>query len=180
MDERKLTAKRRIMFLTGEDYYYLTYTLLLLLDSLDAKDEARAFYDHRKLAFLGDLISNGYLTQSLIQSEESSRAAADSDSAMLSTIYSRGLSRLPSFQRLIHALTQKQLIRTTPSQEFGAWDIWLNTPAIPTDYINSDVFRTERKNIGLLRKLFPQIRKMQLEPMFERLFRERGVMAWRI
>ena len=52
-----VSTKKRLMYLSGEDFYLYCYSVLVILDSLGCRD-GRFFRDYRKLAFLTDIISN--------------------------------------------------------------------------------------------------------------------------
>ena len=51
-------AKKRLMFIQKEDYNYLCYNLILLLDNLECNSEDQKFKDFRKVAYLIDFISS--------------------------------------------------------------------------------------------------------------------------
>ena len=47
--ENSESAKKRIMFIKGEDFNFLAYNILITLDSLKCHTAERAFVDHHKL-----------------------------------------------------------------------------------------------------------------------------------
>ncbi len=65
--ENSIAAKKRIMFIHGEDFNYLAYHVIVLLDTLKCDSASRPFKDHRKLAFLMDLVSSLHLAPMLVR-----------------------------------------------------------------------------------------------------------------
>ena len=50
--------RRRMMFVAGEDFYFLAYTTLLILDNLKCTTSSNSFSDLRKVAYLADLLGS--------------------------------------------------------------------------------------------------------------------------
>jgi len=57
MKKTKEFAKKRMMFIQGEDYNFLAYTLLIFLNEMGCHSEKTKFKDFRKIAYLIDFIS---------------------------------------------------------------------------------------------------------------------------
>lgn len=50
------SAKKRLMFVTHDDFYFLTYNLILVLSALECTSKDKVFTDLKKIAYLIDLI----------------------------------------------------------------------------------------------------------------------------
>lgn len=55
------SIRKRLMYVTQEDFYFLTYCLLLILKQIGCTKEDKLFKDIRKLAFCVDLVSDSEL-----------------------------------------------------------------------------------------------------------------------
>ena len=58
MIKSRKSAKKRMMFIQREDYNFLTYNFLILLNELNCVSEDKRFNDFRKIAYLVEFISN--------------------------------------------------------------------------------------------------------------------------
>lgn len=66
MDDR-LAIKKKIMFIKEEDYYFLTYNLLILLDVFKCHNEKTGFKFYQKIAYLIDFISYTHIAYSCVK-----------------------------------------------------------------------------------------------------------------
>lgn len=161
------------MFVPGEDFYFLGYTLLVLLSELNATTAGRALSDSRKLAFVADLIGS----DADLQLAMTASRLSDRGRARLSTLYDRAVARRLPVERLLEALARRQLIVLTRSP--GEPD---QVHAIEADHakalVSNDLFAKERERIHTLRTLLPQLRTMTLATVQQRLFADKGVRTW--
>jgi len=113
MNERpdREAARRRIMFVAGEDFYFLTYTLLVLLRDLGAASPERAFFDSRKLAYLADFLGSDTDLKLAITEAPLSEAAR----SRLALLYDRAVARRIAVERLVEAIEKRQLIHVAHS-----------------------------------------------------------------
>src|SRR5688572_16198555 len=56
----KEAVKRQLMFVAGEDYYFLAYSLLILLSDVGAESSSKSLRDPRKAIYLADFIGNSH------------------------------------------------------------------------------------------------------------------------
>jgi hypothetical protein len=111
MNERpdREAAKRRIMFVAGEDFYFLTYTLLVLLRQLKAVSPDRAFVDSRKLAYVADFLGS----DTDLRLAVTDAPLSSSGRSRLSLLYDRAVARRIAVERLVEALAKRELIQVS-------------------------------------------------------------------
>lgn len=175
MNERpdREAAKRRIMFVAGEDFYFLTYTLLVLLRELKAVSEQQAFADSRKLAYVADFLgSNSDLHLALTDTTLSGSARS-----RLSLLYDRAVSRRIAVERLVDALAKRELLHVA-RRPFDVDHVYLRNQDDVARLLHGDRFKAETARLALLRKKVPHLRTMTLATLKDRLFGDRGVRTW--
>jgi hypothetical protein len=166
-------AKRRIMFVAGEDFYFLTYTLLLLLRELKALSEEQSLVDSRKVAYLADFLSSNADLQLVVTHAPLSQSAR----SRLSLLYDRAVARRIAVERLVEALPTRDLIRVSrPSVDVDR--VHLVNQKDAAKLLEGQRFRSEVTRLAMLRKSVPQLRTMTLATLKQRLFGDRGVRTW--
>lgn len=170
--------KKRIMFAKGDDFYFITYNVLLLLSELGCDSAQRVFKDYRKFSFLVDFVSDPQLTEIVAESRDAGVTPSRGDRHELSLAYSRGTSRQHLVMRLICTLETKSLIGIERGTQKEGFDVFLHKEQLPDGFLNDALYESERENIRTLRGLFPQLRMMKLKTMLQQLFESNGVEVW--
>lgn len=165
-------VRRRLMFVPGEDFYFLTYTTLLVLGHFDCTRRERPFHDSTKISYLADLIGgDADLNLALATTPVDARARA-----RLSVLHDRAVARRAPLTRVLEALARREWIGV--HREAGTEDIFL----IPSDEVKrlqaNDAYQSECIRLERIRKAFPQLRSMKTETMRDRLFTNHGVRTW--
>lgn len=176
--DQQMAAKKRIMFIKGEDFNYLAYNILICLDALRCHSQDRPFQDHRKLAFLVDLISSPNLAPLLERTTRLKAKLSKKDLHALATAYSSGASRKHFVVRIIHSLATRGYLTIAKGEHDLQLDVWLIQSAIPSSFLTSEVYRQERDNIALLQKVSRFVRTMTFSTFLERFYRDHGVQVW--
>ncbi|MFH0709380.1 MAG: hypothetical protein V2A75_04150 [Pseudomonadota bacterium] len=167
MSKDKQLAKKRMMFIQKEDYNFLTYNFLLLLNELDCNSETNRFHDFRRIAYLIEFISN--MTD-----------IEDYQTIELSNIYLRAQLKKKLLSHLIITLKNKGYLDASLNTVHRTLDIWIYKEKIPNDFFDIEYFKKEIKNIKKIKK-FASIQKQQkLKTMVDKLFTDRGVLTWEI
>ena len=176
--EEAIRLKKRMMFAKGDDFYFITYNVLLLLSELGCDSANRVFKDYRKLSFLVDFESDPKLTEIVAESRDAGVVPSSGDRHELSLAYSRGTSRQHFVMRLVSAIETKGLLGIERGTQQEGFDVFLHKDQLPADFLNDQLYETECENIRTLRRLFPQLRMMKLKTMFQQLFESNGVEVW--
>lgn len=175
MDREKHNAKKRMMFVAGEDFYFLTYTLLIALDSLGAKDKHLILKDYRKLAFLSEVMSSPLLAR-LVESNEKTVVLADSDRRLLFSSYERSVSRIPLLFRLLYALEKQSIVGVVTDAHIVS--VFLGTSDAAVELARDQGFASERRRMAAIRSRLPRLRTSQLPSLLSELFNKYGVRTW--
>lgn len=156
-----------MMFIQGEDYNFLTYNFLILLNELNCVSEDKKFNDFRKIAYLIEFISNNITIEDYTEIE-------------LSNIYLRAQLKKKLLSHLIIVLKNKQYLEMSLNPTHRTLDVWINKEKIPNDFFNSEYFSQEILNIQKLKKFAKISSNQKLKTMIDNLYTNRGVLTWEI
>lgn len=160
-------AKKRIMFIQREDYNFLTYNLLLLLDTLECYSEGSRFKDYKKIAYLIDFVATD----------------ADIDSynlISLSSIYFNSHIKKTLLSHILIILKNKGYLNISLNPNHKTYDIWLIKENIPIVFFDTSFFEKEISNIKKLKKNIHILKSTLLKTLVDRLFTKHGVLTWEI
>lgn len=166
LKDRK-SAKKRMMFIQREDYNFLTYNFLILLNELNCLSKDKKFNDFRKIAYLIEFISNNIDIEDYTEIE-------------LSNIYLRAQLKKKLLSHLIITLKNKQYLDISLNTNHRTLDVWINKEKIPDDFFNNKYFSQEISNIQKLKKFAKVSSKQKLKTMIDNLYTNRGVLTWEI
>lgn len=166
-------AKRRLMFVPGEDFYFLAYTLLIVLSELGARVPERALSDSKKLAYIADLIGG----DSDLRLVTTTAPLSQPGQVRLALLYDRAVARRAAVQRIVDALATRGIISIARADNHID-----RVHLLERDDVNSLLegasFQAERRRLKLLRRIVPQLRTMTLATLKQRIFNDRGVRTW--
>jgi hypothetical protein len=160
-------AKRRIMFIQKEDYNFLTYTLLIFLDTLKCTSEHTPLRDFRKVAYLVDFINQGGDFTKYSPNQ-------------LSSIYSKALIKKQLIHHLLHVLNNREYIGISRNNPHKSLDIWIKKENIPEGFLDQDLFKNEIDNIKILSKLFPyrSLKTITTKDLSDVIYKSNNVITW--
>lgn len=168
------SAKKRIMFVAGEDSYFLVYTALLLLADLRCFSPEKGLADSMKIAYLADFISNASdLRLALLTGKISDPTAR----ARLALLYDRAAARRAPLERVLEAISRRGLVSVERTSG-GVDRMYLLPNTVSELLVANRLYDGERAHIGALRRLLPRIRTMKLSTLKDRLFGRHGVRTW--
>ncbi len=177
-DASREQVKKRMMYTKGDDFYFLTYNLLILASELKCTSEQVKFVDHRKAAFLLGFVSDPWISRLVLQMKGSERQPSSSDRADIAKIYADGSARIHLLTRLLFASERKGIVSLYPGTRGHSIDFFINVENLPKDFLVNPIFEMEKSNISLLRKLMGNMRTAKLESFLERFFANYGVQTW--
>ena len=167
MTKNKKFAKKRMMYIQKEDYNFLTYTFLILLNELKCISYDKKFNDFRRIAYLIEFIGNNIEVD-------------DYDEIELSNIYLRAQLKKKLLSHLMITLKNKGYLGISLNTTHRTLDVWINLENIPSDSFNQNYFKNEIKNIIKIRKIAKVTAKQKLKTMVEKLYSDKGVLTWEI
>jgi hypothetical protein len=165
--QNKNAAKKRLMFIQKEDYNFLAYNTILLLNVLDCTSETRRFKDFRKIAYLIDFINEGGNPKSFDQSE-------------LSRIYQRAQIKKKLLHHLLIILKNRDLIGVSVNRSTKTIDLWLNKKLVHEDFLTAEFFSREISNIHLLKNALGTFKGYTMKTLSDKIFKQNNVLTWEV
>lgn len=162
------------MFAKGDDFYFLSYNMILILHSLKCICGQRKFVDYRKLAFLIDFVSNRNLASTL---EKSGYLLNPVDREQFTRAYANGLIRVNQLSRLLFTLEKKQVVILS-RDEGGIMNVCLNQEALSKTFLDKKLFKFEIDNLKTIAVNIQRLNVLTLETLLERLFDNHGIKRW--
>lgn len=175
MQPRDVSDLRRLNHLVGEDFYFLSYSILLALHVLSPR--GAVFRDNRKLAHVVQFVSDSRLL-SILDRYQGGRVENPVDRELLFAAFSKAELLKREIYKLLLSLDKRGVLTATLSSIPGLINVSLNADVIEPDFFVSPLFEAERRNATELRRLLPRLGQMTLETFLERVYVNRGVRAW--
>lgn len=175
MSPRDVNDLRRLNHLVGEDFYFLSYSILLALHVL--APNGSSFRDDRKLAHVIQFVSDSRLLSILDRSHDKAIENAV-DRELLFAAFSKAELLKREIYKLLLSMDRRGMIAATPSRATGAIDVSLKTENVSADFLGNKIFDQERQNAGKLRSVIPKLSIMTMETFLDRIYVSRGVRAW--
>lgn len=168
--------KRRLMFIKEEDYNFLTYNILIILNSLRCIEKERVLKDHRKLSFLIDFVSDKRLLDILeINIHKESKLINISDREYLNQSYTNAIFRIKTVNQLIFTLSNEGIV-FIKDNKLEKLDISLVKNGVADDFFKSEIFNIERSNMNRLKSLIKRITIIDITTLLQQLYYNNGVL----
>lgn len=165
--QNKNAAKKRLMFIQKEDYNFLAYNTIILLDALECTSESRKFKDFRKIAYLVDFINEGGDPKKF-------------DQRQLAKIYSRAQIKKKLLHHLVVVLKNKKIIGVSINGVSRTIDLWLNKSAVPSGFLDKEFFSNEVANINELKGTLGTLKTLTMKTLADKIFTQNNVLTWEV
>ena len=173
--EVNTAIKKKIMFSKGDDFYFLSYNILLILYGLSCICGKRMFKDYRKLAFMIDFVSNRSLTN-IVKNNEVILNPIDRE--LFTRAYANGLLRLNQIIRLLFTLEKQGLITLEREPGKDTVNICLNSAAVNNSFFDKQLFKLELDNLSMLSGAIQRTSSLTLGTLLTKLFDNHGITTW--
>lgn len=174
--DREIAVKKRIMFIKGEDYNFLTYNIFIILNVLGCINGKSSLKDHRKLSFLIDFASDEKLIDIIEKSlSQENLKVNEIDRDLLNQSYTNSLLRVKTINQLVFTLTNEDYLLLT-DKKLEKLSVSLNKTKISKDFFSSKTFSIERENIKRLKGIVQRISIIDIENMLNQLYYKHGVL----
>lgn len=186
-------AKKRMMFLTGEDFYYFTYSIILTLELLGCKN-GKYFKDYRKLPFIVEFINDDnlmYIFESHVQCDNAIRLPDDDQSSpspqrainkldkeYMFRSYSTGMARRSEFLKLLFTLEKSGFVVLEKGDLNSAVNVSLARDNVPATFFDTTLFSKECKNTIKLQSMVKRLASLNLSTMLTKIYESQGVKTW--
>jgi hypothetical protein len=174
-----IELKKRLMFVKGDDYYYLTYNIIIILQNLDCYYKQRIFRDYRKLSFLIEFVSD-YNLINIINNKKNLNSINIIDRELLTRAYSNGLLRKGQLLRLLFTLEKKDYIILEKENNSNIINVSLNEKSLPKNIFRTEHFEAETNNLVILKGNIQRINRISLDTLLTKLFVNFGVKTWAV
>lgn len=166
---------RRLNFISGEDFYFLAYSILLALHLLGGT--ARRIRDHRKISFLVQFLADDRLI-GIIERTAEKGVGNPVDRELLFSSYTKAELQKREVFKILFALEKRGFVGLERTDMAEVVDVTLIRDNLPKGFLESESFAKEKSNAAKLKKLLPRLASSSFEALINRLYRERGVKAW--
>lgn len=156
---KKISAKKRMMFVQHNDFNFLSYVILLTLENLSCVNEKTAFIDYRKIAFISNILF--------------SKVNRDWDK-----IYYDSQGTIKNIELIIQFLNRKGIIEIKVNSKRKTVDIWLLDRELSKMFANKPIFIDDIKEIEEIKKIDNRIRTSKLSTFLDKQFSPNGVKIW--
>ncbi|MGF1769608.1 hypothetical protein L4D06_19765 [Enterovibrio makurazakiensis] len=169
---------KRMMYVSGEDFYVMTYvTLFLLNDLIGKKAKSKKFKDHRKISLLIQIISDSRLID-LINRYENREVNNNNDRDFLFDSFANAGRKKVEVEKLLKVLDSEGYINLIRTNTVEVYDISLGDNAIPDALLNSDAFLDIREDVALVKSVIKRLNVLSYEKFIENVYKSRGINAW--
>ncbi|MCX8532165.1 hypothetical protein [Chryseobacterium luquanense] len=161
-------AKRSLMFIQKEDYNFLAYSTIILLNSLECNCETKRFKDFRKIAYLVDFVNEGGNPSEFSEQQ-------------LVEIYQKAQIKKKLLHHLLIVLKNKNFIDVTINSSSKTIDLWLNKESIPKEFFNKEIFGKEIENVKMLKDNYTaSLRRLTIKTLVEKIFNNNNILTWEV
>jgi hypothetical protein len=167
--------KRPLFFISGEDFYFVAYSILLVLEYLGGS--TKRINDHRKIAYLIQFLSDSRLID-LLERTQGGGVANAADRELLFSSYTTSELHKREVFKIIFSMERRGFVRMQRTENPEVLDIALISDGIPQGFFENDSFADEKANSEKLKKLVPRLSLLTFETLLDRLYRDRGVRVW--
>lgn len=165
--KNKEFARKRIMFIQKEDYNYLIYNLLLVLNHFGCIEENMAFKDFRRIAYILEFMG-------------SSKSIDDYTQEELGNIYLKAQLKKKLLSHVLIILKNKGYIEISANSQNPTFDIWINKHNIPNNFWNDELFKIELCRLNEIKKILTRFRVGTIKTLAERMFKNKNVIIWEV
>ncbi|MEJ8847566.1 hypothetical protein [Variovorax rhizosphaerae] len=167
--------KRPLYFISGQDFYFLAYSILLVLEFLGGS--AKRVKDHRKFAYLIQFIGDDRLL-GILKRHDGKSIVNPTDRELLHTSFTNAELQKREVFKILLSLERKEYIKLERTAVAEILDVALLSENLPNSFFSSKHFQKERKNAEDLKKIIQRLSILSFDSMLDRLYKERGVHVW--
>ncbi len=171
----EIRNKRPLYFISGEDFYFIAYSVLLTLDLLGGSP--KRIKDHRKIVYLIQFLSDRRLIDILDRTQDMRQANAVDRELLFSSFTNAELHKREVF-KIIFSLRRRGFVSVERTDTAEVLDVTLELASLPQGFLKSENFIEERANATDLKRIVPRISALSFDTLLERLYMDRGVRVW--
>jgi len=178
--QKSSSIKKRIMFSRDDDYYFITYNILIFLQYIGCIDKKSRFQDYKKLVYIIPFISCTYLLDIYLNDIDTKRKFIGENLQLFSRTYIKSRMKIKLIASILFTLERNNLITLEKNTIRNSIDIWVNQDKLPSSFTDSSLYKVEVEQTNRFKKLFPKIKIIKADTLVENLFSSKGVTIWRV
>lgn len=169
------TSKRPLYFISGDDFYFIAYSILLILAHLGgAKNRVS---DHRKIAYLAQFINDERLI-GILERTKGKSVINSIDRELLFISYTTAELHKGEVLKILLSLERKGLVVLARTDSATVIDVSLKVDVLPPGFLDSANFSHERLNAERLKSVIKRLSVLSFETLLQRLYTDQGIKVW--
>lgn len=173
-----LDIKKKIMFSKEEDYYFITYNLLIILNTFNCTSINSKWTDYKKISYILPLVADSSLLGMYLRYLDEDSQPKKNDYELMRDTYIKSRLRLKLITSILFTLEKEDLVGIIKNEKRNTIDIWINREKISGKLLKSNLFSIESNNSLKLKKSIPRLRSIGTKTLLERLYVNNGVRVW--
>ncbi len=169
-----IEAKKRMMFIKGEDFYFLTYLIFIILDGYNCYGESY-FKDYRKFSYIIDFVSDRRICRILGKNKIN-----EIEKNILFETYTNSVVRERLVRRILFSLEKRGYINLQRKKNSKTIDISIKKADEINALLNDDLFVSEIDNLNLFKSYVKRVGPMTSDRLVSEIYEKRGVSSWAI
>lgn len=158
---KKISAKKRMMFVQNNDFNFLCYMVLLTLEKFACSSEKKSFIDYRKIAFISNIVfwknKNDW-----------------------NKIYYESQVSIKTLEMIIQALKKRGVINVKLNDEKKTMDIWIADRTLSKLFVDEAMFTHELDELEVIKNINNRLRTSTLSTFLNKQFSPHGVKVWEV
>ena len=174
----KISNKKRLMYMSGEDFYFFSYNIFLILKELNCFN-GRTFKDYRKLPYLVDIISDKNLLGILVRNDFG-EIRNPIDRKHLVKSYTDCQIKTSEYLKLLFSLERQGYVVLSSAKRMSQIDVELKRDVVGKEFFNTDIFGEEKNNITKLKSEISRISSINFETLIDRIYTAEREIRWAV
>lgn len=158
---KKISAKKRMMFVQNNDFNFLSYMVLLTLEKLSCTSEKKPLIDYRKIAFIANMIFWKNKTD-------------------WNKIYYESQISIKTLDMIIQSLDKKGVVSVKLNDKRKTVDVWISDRTLSKLFLDEAMFAYELMRLEEIRVLDNRLRTSKLSTFLDNQFSRYGVKIWEV
>ncbi|MGN5075125.1 hypothetical protein ACTG2C_09470 [Aeromonas veronii] len=161
--------------MSGEDFYFLTYLIIICLKEFSNKK--LIFKDHRKLTYLMQIISSSTAVKILIENHNEENLKPF-DKEFLFDIYVKASLHQREVYKIVRSLEKNGVISVIDTDKVDCYNIQVMDKMWLTSFFDTNIFEKELNNSAILKSYFKSINSLGLDGLIGKVFIKYGLNLW--
>ena len=169
---------KRLMYISSEDFYLMTYTIIISLNKLiGKKSKSKTFKDHRKLFYIIKLLSDYRLIELLVRYKDK-EIKNPSDREFLFDSFTKSELHKKEINKILKIMEIKGFLNLEKTSNLEVYNISLNVDNLPKDLIENKLFDDIYENVNILKSNVRSLNIITLNTFIDKVYRDNGVNIW--